>query len=141
MNNRRPLDMYDEMPRAMRFYLNNYGFHFNKKAFEYAVKGMKRKNPASGKTEPIEAWTKEQVEELLAKNNVRLENCVMYDAAYQANWCKADLYKSSVPDEAHVALFVKDTLDDIDGSDELPFRYWLQKCVAMGEPVDWEDLV
>ncbi|MBQ0074653.1 MAG: hypothetical protein KBT34_10710 [Prevotella sp.] len=136
-----PLDIYDDMPRAMKAYISHNGFHFNKKAFECAVKQMKRKNPASGKLEAIEPWSKEQVEELLVKYGVTLDNCVMYDAAYQANWCKADLYKSSVADEAHVALFIKDTLDDADGSDELPFRYWLQKCVALGMPVDFEDLM
>ena len=136
-----PLDIYEDMPPAMKKYINAYSWHFNKKAFECAVAQMKRKNPASGKLESIEPWTKEQVEEMLVKHGVTLENCVMYDAAYQANWCKADLLKSSVPDESHVALFVKDTLDDIDGSDELPFRYWLTKCVALGMPVDFEDLM
>lgn len=136
-----PLDIYEEMPRGMRAYLNNYGWHFSKRAFEYAVKGMRKKSAVSGKVEPIEAWTKEQVEDMLVKNNVKLENNIMYDATYQANWCKADLFKSSVVDEAHVALFVKDTLDDVDGSDELPFRYWLQKRIATDEPVDWEELL
>lgn len=136
-----PLDIYDDMPPMMRKYISNYSWHFSKKAFECAIKQMKRKNPTTDKLEPIEPWTKEQVEEMLTKHGVKLENAVLYDAAYQANWCKADLYKSSVPDEAHVALFVKDTLDDADGSDELPFRYWVQKCVALGMPVEWEDLI
>lgn len=136
-----PLDIYEDMPRAMKAYISHFGWHFNKKAFECAVNQMKRKNPTTGKEESIEPWTKEQVEEMLVKHGIKLENSVMYDAAYQANWCKADLLKSSVPDESHVALFVKDTLDDIDGSDELPFRYWLTKCVALGIPVDFEDLM
>ena len=128
------------MPHAMKVYLSQYGFHFNKKAFDYAVKQMKKAN-SSGKLEAIDPWTKDEVCELLEKNNVKLDNDILYDAAYQANWCKAYLFKSSVPDEAHVALFVKDTLDDVDGSDELPFRYWLQKCVALGKPIDFEDLL
>ena len=129
------------MPHAMKAYITHFGWHFNKKAYELAVSQMKRKNPTTDKLEPIEPWTKEQVEEMLTKHGVKLENAVLYDATYQANWCKANLYKSSVPDEAHVALFVKDTLDDADGSDELPFRYWTQKCVALGMPVEWEDLI
>lgn len=129
------------MPDAMRAYISHNGWHFSKKAFELAVKGMKRKNPSTGELERISPWTKEQVEEMLTRNGVKLKNDVMYDATYQANWCKADLFKSSVPDETHVALFVKDTLDDADGCDELPFRYWVQKCIAMGEPVEWEDIL
>lgn len=136
-----PLDIYDDMPPGMKAYVSNYGFHFNRKAFQCAVKGMMKKNPSSGKLEPIEAWTKDEVDALLARNGVKLENNRLYDAAYQANWCKAKLFKSSVPDEVHLAMFVKDTLDDVDGSDELPFRYWLQKCVATGCPVEWEDLL
>lgn len=138
---RHPLDIYDDMPEAMKRYISHFGWHFNKKAFDCAVKQMKRKNPASGKMEAIEPWTKEQVDDMLMRYGINLENNTMYDAAYQANWIKADTYKSSVPDEAHVALGVKDALDDVDGCDELPFRYWVQKCVAMGEPVDFEDLM
>lgn len=136
-----PLDIYDDMPHAMKVYLSNYGFHFNKKACECAIKQMKKRNPASNKEESIDPWTKEQVEEMLVKYGVKLNNGEMYDATYQANWIKADTYKSSVPDEAHVALGIKDALDDVDGSDELPFRYWLTKCVALGIPIDFEDLL
>lgn len=135
------LDVYDDMPYAMYKYISQNGFHFNKKACSYAVSRMKRKNPNSNKLEPIEAWTKEQVEDLLLRNGVTLTDSIMYDHVYVANMAKADYYKSSLPDEAHMALFVKDTLEDVDGSDELPFRYWLQRCIAMGEPVEFEDLL
>lgn len=136
-----PLDIYEDMPRAMKAYINHFGWHFNKKAFECAVSQMKRKNPTTGKLEPIEPWTKEQVEDVLVKHGVKLENCILYDAAYVANMVKADYYKSSVPDEAHLALFVKDYIDDPDGVDDLPFRFWVRKGEAMGMPVDFEDLM
>lgn len=135
------LDIYDDMPYAMYKYISQNGFHFNKKACSYAVSRMKRKNPNSNKLEPIEPWHKEQVEDLLSRNGVTLTDSIMYDHVYVANMAKADYYKSSLPDEAHIALFVKDTLEDVDGSDELPFRYWLQRCIAMGEPVEFEDLL
>lgn len=135
------LDIYDDMPMPMHKYISQFGFHFNKKACDYAVSRMKKKNPTTNKLEPIEPWTKEQVEELLTRYGVQLENCVMYDHVYVANITKADYYKSSITDEAHIALYIKDTLDDADGSDELPFRYWLQRCVAMGEPVEFEDFL
>lgn len=136
-----PLDIYDEMPPGMRAYISNYGWHFNRKAFEEAVKGMRKRNVQTGRLEPIEAWDKEKVTQVLEQFGVKVENDVMYDAAYQANWCVAYLYKSSVPDDVHLALFVKNTLDDADGCDGLPFRCWLQRRVAMGEPVAWEDLI
>lgn len=136
-----PLDIYDDMPQGMRAYISNYGFHFNKKAFKCAVKSMKRKSPTSGKTEPIEIWDKEQVEELLAKNGVKLENDIMYDAAFVANMAKADYYKSSITDEQHLALFVKDYLDDPDASNETAFRRWLATMVGNGMPIEWEDML
>lgn len=135
------LDVYDDMPYAMYKYISQNGFHFNKKACSYAVSRMKRKNPNSNKLEPIEPWHKDQVEDLLSRNGVTLTDSIMYDHVYVANMCKADYYKSSIPDEAHIALYIKDTLEDADGSDELPFRCWLQRCIAMGEPVEFEDLL
>lgn len=136
-----PLDIYDDMPPAMKAYISNYGFHFSKKACECAVKGMKKKSPATGKLEPIEAWNKEQVEGLLSKNGVRLENAKMYDFVFVANMCKADYYKSSITDEQHLALFVKDYIDDPDASDETAFRRWLATMIGNGEPIEWEDMM
>lgn len=136
-----PLDIYDELPPAMRQYISNYGFHFSKRAYECAIKGMKRKSTVTGKEERVEPMTKDQVEEMLNKYGVKVENGKMYDACYVLMMGKADYLKSSIPDEQHLAMYVKDVLDDVDGSDELPFRFWLQKCVAMGEPIEWEDMM
>ena len=70
-----PLDIFTiDMPREMRSYLRSYGFNFNKKACDIAVKAMRRLNPATGKKEPIDPLSKEQVEELLQKHNIKLEH-------------------------------------------------------------------
>lgn len=135
------LDIYDDMPEAMRKYISQNGWHFNKKACEYAVSRMWKKNPNNGLNEPLEAITKETAEELLKSYGIEPNKYIMYDGIYVMNMAKADYYKSSIPDEQHLCMFVKDTLEDVDGSDELPFRYWLQKCVALGEPVEFEDLL
>jgi hypothetical protein len=37
------LDMFDTFPKDMVAYLRNYGFHFNKKSVEYAIKNYKIK--------------------------------------------------------------------------------------------------
>lgn len=132
------LDTYDILPDEMRRYISAYGFHFSKRAFEYATKKMKRKNSSSGQMEKITPVTKDKVDEILAAHNVHLENDSLYDAAYVFNMNKTDCWGSSIEDEQHLAKSVKDVLDDPDGSDELPFRYWLQKMVALGKPVDWE---
>lgn len=136
-----PLDIYEDMPRSMKAYITHFGWHFSKKACEYAVKQMERKNQASGKLERIEPLNKDQVEELLVKNNVKLDNCIMYDHVFVANMAKADYYKSSIADEQHLALFVKDYLDDPDASDDVAFRRWTTTMYANGTPIDWEEII
>lgn len=141
MRQRQPLDLYDDMPRDMRKYLSNNGWHFNKKACDFAVSLMKKENPSTKKKEKIEPYTKEQVDEMLKKYNVVLENNVGYDYVFVANMCKADYLKSSITDEHHLALYVKDTIDDIDVGDGVTMRRWYSTMVANGEMVDWEEIL
>lgn len=137
---RMALDIYDDMPRDMKAYLRNYGWHFNKKACDFAVSLMKKKD-TSGKMKSIEPWTKEQVDEMLKTYGVQVENSNGYDHVFVANMCKADFLKSSVPDEVHLALYVKDTMDDADAGDGVVMRRWYATMVANGEVVEWEDLL
>lgn len=118
-------------------YLAENGWHFNKKACEYAVKSLKRKNLASGKLEPIEPWTKEQVEELLAKSNVTLGKLVGYDHVYIANMAKSDFFRSSLPDEQKIALYVKDVVDDADAAEGEVMACWYVKMLKRHQPIDW----
>lgn len=141
MRQRQPLDLYDDMPRDMRKYLSNNGWHFNKKACDFAVSLMKKENPSTKKKEKIEPYTKEQVDEMLKKYNVVLENNVGYDYVFVANMCKADYLKSSIADEHHLALYVKDTIDDIDAGGGVTMRRWYATMVANGEMVDWDDIL
>ena len=119
--NRQRLDTYDDFPSGMKEYLQKYGWHFSKKMFEWAVSGMRKKNAATGKDEPVECWDKEKVDEFLKKNGIQLKNAVAYDAAYVCNMARADYFKSSIADEIHLAMFVRDYIDDSDGFDGLPF--------------------
>jgi hypothetical protein len=41
----------------------------------------------------------------------------MYDSVYVANMCKADFLGSSIVDDVHMALYVKDVIDDPDATD------------------------
>ncbi|MCM1452435.1 MAG: hypothetical protein NC102_09255 [Clostridium sp.] len=135
------LDIFEELPREMRIYLRNYGWNFNRKACDYAVKRMRRKNPATGKSEAIEPMSKEQAEELLQKHSVKLERNEGYNFVYAINMAKAGYWKSSIDDERHLALFVKDAIDDPDNEGGNLFRKWLADCDAKGAVVDWEDLL
>ena len=136
-----PLDVYDIIPRPMQLYKQNCGWHFNERAAAFAVSLMKKRNPVNGKTEPIEPLTKKQVEELLNKHGVKLENAVGHDCVYVANMCKADYLGSSIIDEKHMALYIKEVIDDVDAPDGTVMRQWYAKTVADGMPVPWEEFL
>lgn len=129
------LDIYDEMPRAMRRYLSHYGWHFNKALCNYAVSLMKRNQ------KPLEKLNKEYIDKLLTQNGVTLDKNVGYDYVFVANMCKADYYGSSITDEKHVALYIKDTIDDEDVGDGVTMRRWYATMVANGIMVDWDDFI
>lgn len=133
------LDIYDKLPSGMREYLAAYGWHFSKKMCEWAVGNMKVEK--NGKPEKLEAMKRDEVEELLKKLAVKLENDKGYDAVYVANMAKADYFKSSIPDEAHLAMFVKDYIDDVDSYPGMPFTRFYADCIGSGTPIMWEQML
>lgn len=141
MRQRIPLDMYDDIPDEMRRYLKQNGWHFNRKACEFAVSLMRKKNPTTGKLDKVEMMSKEQVDSLLSKYNIIIENNVDYDYVYVANMAKADVYKSSIPDEQHLAMYIKDIVDDVDAGDGEIMREWDAKMTSRGIAVEWDDIL
>ena len=141
MKKKLPLDLYDEIPDEMRSYLKHNGWHFNHKACDYAVSLMKKRNATTGKTERIEKMSKEQVDAMLAKYGVTLENNVGYDYVYVANDGKCRMLKSSVIDEQHLAMYVKDVIDDEMAGDGEVMRIWDAMMTSRGLPVEWDELL
>ena len=122
-------------------YLRHYGKHFNKKMYEFAVSKMYKVSRSNGKRESVAPVTKEQFDAAMAKYGVRLENDVMYDGVYTWSMGTADYLGSSVPDEQHLALFVKDYVDDPDQADGHVFCRFYYDCVNNNEPIEWEDML
>ena len=133
--------MFDGIPEDAHSYLGNYGFHFNKKACDFAVSMMSKRDGSTGKSVPLEMVSKDEVEAMLTKHNVKLENDCMYDSTYVANMLMSDMYKSSIPDEQHLALGIKDLIDDIDQRDGYLFVRWYSNVLFNGCPIDWSTLV
>ena len=133
--------MFDGIPHDAHSYLSNYGFHFNKKACEFAVSMMSKREAGTGKSVPLEMVSKDDVESMLTKHNVKLENDCMYDSTYVANMLMSDMYTSSIPDEQHLALGIKDLIDDIDQRDGYLFVRWYSNVMFNGFPIDWSDLL
>jgi hypothetical protein len=127
------LDLYEDLPKAMRKYLMHNGWHFNKSLCDFAVSLMVKHK------KPLEPLSKETVDKLLEINKIHLDNNVGYDYVFVANMCKADYYGSSITDDKHVALFIKDTIDDEDAADGTTLRRWYATMVANGVMIDWDD--
>ena len=138
-----PLDSFEIefMPIEMKAYLRNNGFSFSKKACEWAVSLLRKENQSTKKEEMIEPWNKEQVDDLLKKHNITLENNVGYNYVYVCNMLVADKYKSSIPDESHLALGIKDCIDDPDASPRLVFKQWVTHMDDSGIPIDWGNII
>ena len=134
------LDSRDKYPSGMEEYLAFNGWHFNKKLCEWAVSKMYKVNVVR-KKEYITPYTKESVMDLLKANGVKLENDFGYDAVYVANMAKADYYGSSISDDAHLAKFIKDYLDDPDGYEGIAFTRFYADCIGSGTPIMWEDML
>lgn len=130
------LDYYDIRPSGMDEYLSNYGRHISKQMYLWAVSMMRDKN--GNKAKPME---KDEVRQMLEKHGVSVKNNRAYDVPYVFMMAKMDYYGSSIIDDAHLALFVKDYLDDIDGSSSRAFDELYIKTVALGIPIDWEDVI
>lgn len=120
----------------MEEYLEDYGYHFNKRLFEFAVDMMEDRNG-----QQLKPWDKQKTSEFLKAHGVSLKNDMGHDAAYVLNMARADYFGSSIVDEQHLAMFVKDYLDDEDGSITRAFDEFCIKCVALGIPIFWDELL
>lgn len=134
--NRVNFTQFDDMPDAMLSYMRHYGPHFNRKLFEFAINRM---NKGAGKKVPT--ITKDQTMDLLLRYGIELDNDQLYDSSYVANMCIADFLESSIPDEAHLARYVKDVIDDPDGYDGIVFNRWYADMCYTGVAIDWEEML
>lgn len=130
---------YEEYPPEMLIYMRNYGPHFNRKLYEFAVSQMTRL--VDGKERRVKPYTKEEVNQILSSYGVEVKNAQLYDSAYVASMCMADFLGSSIIDEHHVALYIKDVIDDVDAPDGLVFNRWYADMAYCGIAINWEDML
>ena len=126
------LDTYDTMPQDMRAYLSNYGWHFNKHLCEWAISMMRDKNKSK-----LSMYDREKVESMLKQHGIEMPMERIYDAMYVLHMARADYMGSSIADEAHLAKFVGDYLNDPDGYEEVALTMFYADCVGKGIGIDW----
>lgn len=144
MKEKSNLNMFDltDYPRDMKIYLRNNGFHFSKKAAKEAIKGLKRRNPQTGKDEPLtDIKDKEEVETMLTKHGIKLENDCLYDIVWAYHMIASDFWKEAIDDEIHLAKAIKCVIDDPDQPDGFLFNRWVEDRRFAGRPIEWGDLV
>lgn len=135
------LDSYDIYPSGMREYLSTYGWHFSKKMCEWAVSRMYKDGEENKPEQAIPNYTKERVDLLLKRFNLKLEKNKGYDDVYIANMCKFDFLGSSIDNEMKLAQFIKDYIDDVDAYEGMPFTRFYADCIGSGTPIMWEDMI
>lgn len=131
------LDYYDIIPKGMDAYLASHGRHFSRPMLEWAV-GMMRDR----KGNKVQITEKKELDSILSAFSISIKrNEGYYDPMYV--WCMgmADYMSSSINDEQHLALFVRDYIDDPDGNETRAFDEFYINCIAKGIDIPWEDLI
>lgn len=118
---------------SKEIYLAENGWHFNKKACDYAVQYLKDRN-----NKPIKPYSKEEVDEMLKKHNVTLEKNKGWDYVYVANMAKLDMDGSPLSDDRSIAAYIKIVIDDADAADGEVMACWYVKMLRRHIPIDWE---
>ena len=131
------LDYYEILPAGLDAYLASHGHHFSKPMLEWAVSMMRDR-----KGNKVSLTEKKDLDEILKAYGVEIERRDgYYDQLYA--WCmgKSDYLGSSIPDDAHLALFVKDYIDDKDGNPTRAFDEFYINCIAKGIDIPWKDVI
>lgn len=136
MHNRTNLTSYEIMPEALAIYMSHNGPHFNKKCCDFAVSQMYK-----DEGEDFKPYQKHEVDDILKAYGIKVKYAQLDDITYVANMCKADYLNGSVPTEQHLAMYVKETLDDPDGCEGLVFNRWINDMRWLGIAIPWEDFV
>ena len=84
---------------------------------------------------------KEKIDEVLNRHGIKLENNELYDYVYVYNMGNNDFMGSSIIDEKHLAMYVKDVIDDRDGYDGIVFNRWYADTVTYGIPIEWDEML
>lgn len=136
------MQQYDIIPEPLRKYLANFGKHFNEKLCDYAVSLMRKRGP-DGKPIKFTPMSREEVDAMLRAANVELERNVLYDHVFVANMIKSDQRGTSIEDDKHHALAIRDYIDDVDKADGYLFDRWLSDIAGLGPHYIpyWEDMI
>ena len=131
------LDYYDIMPAGMEAYSASHGHHFSKPMLEWAASMMK--NRAGNREKVLEKSRFDDIMKMYGQTLTRNEG--YYDGIYVWTMAKSDYFGSSILDDQHLAAFVKDYIDDVDGNPTRAFDEFYINCVSKGVDIPWKDMI
>jgi hypothetical protein len=89
----------------------------------------------------LSLYDKEKVESMLKQNGIEITTDKLYDAMYVLHMARADFMGSSIVDEAHLAKYVGDYINDLDGYDGIALTRFYADCMGKGIGIEWEDVL
>lgn len=117
--------------------MSSHGRHFSKAMLDWAVGMMTDRN--GNKRNPID---RKKFDSMMESYGITLDRTEgYYDGIYVWSMAMSDYFGSSIKDEQHIALFVKDYIDDIDGNPTRAFDEFMINCTAKGIDVPWQDMI
>lgn len=121
-------------------YVEKNGHHFNEHTLKFAVNNMYYLDKEGNEVKIPEA-TEEELLKLMEMYKVDIKRYHLYDCLYVLSMGRADFLNSSVPDERHLILYVKDLIDDPDGYEGLVFNRWCADLEGMNVEIDWHEMI
>lgn len=115
----------------------NHGL-FSKRLAEWAISNMEVKDPATKDVKELKEHSIEEMESVLKQNKVELPEEFTYTAWYLYNMTFADYPKTIKTDEQR-AMYIEETLCDIDGAPENVLNCFVAKMCEVGVPIWWEN--
>lgn len=114
----------------------NHGM-FSKSLAEWAISNMEVKDPATKEVKSLKEHSIEEMESVLKQYKVELPEEFIYTAWYLYNMTFADYPKTIKTDEQR-AMYIEETLCDVDGSPENVLNCFVAKMCEAEVPIWWE---
>lgn len=120
----------------MKNYVKKNGWHFNYALYRFASENMITEDEDDNIV-VLEPYEKDEVDDILIRNGVHVYNKGVYDYVYVANRCRVMMLDSSISDELHLAMYVKDVCDAVDIKEGDIMKSWLGIADNGGYEIPW----
>lgn len=119
------------------WYIEIHGRHFNETLCGWASGRM----TVSGGKAVQNLHTRATLDALYERTGIRPTREAGCDDVYVANMCLADFWGRSIQDERHLAMYVRDVIDDPDAYEGIVLSRFEADCEATGVEIPWDTMV